>query len=75
MDKPLFKVPEGGYYEILKVTEDSTQSEFQQEPETSMLLNRKVHSEAFMSGLCISVRRKICAASRSISLKSRTKQK
>jgi hypothetical protein len=55
MGKPLFKAPDGGYYDIVRVTEDSTQSELQQGPETSVLVDQKVRPEAFPSGLPMSV--------------------
>jgi hypothetical protein len=55
MGKQLFKAPDGGYYEIVRVTEGSTQSELQQGPETSLLLDQKVRPEAFPSGLTMSV--------------------
>jgi hypothetical protein len=55
MGKPLFKASDGGYYEIVRVTEDSTQSGLRQEPDTSVLLGKKVRPEAFPSGLLMSV--------------------
>jgi hypothetical protein len=39
MGKPLFKAPDGGYYEIVGVTEDSTRSVLQRGPETSVLVD------------------------------------
>ena len=63
MGKPLFKAPDGGYYEIVRVTEDSTESGLQQGPETSVLVEQKVRPEAFPSGLPMSVRLKIYAIS------------
>ena len=42
MGKPLFNAPDGGYYEIVRVTEDSTQSGLQQGPEISVLVEQKV---------------------------------
>ena len=61
MGKPLFKAPDGGYYEIVRVTEDSIQSELQQGLETSVLVDQKVRPEAFTSGLPMSVWSKIYA--------------
>jgi hypothetical protein len=58
MGKPLFKAPDGGYYEIVRVTEDSTQSGLQEGHETSVLVELKVRPEAFPSGLPMSVGRK-----------------
>jgi hypothetical protein len=55
MGNPLFKAPDGGYYETAKVTEDSTQSGFPQGSETSVLVEQKVRPEAFPSGLPMSV--------------------
>ncbi len=47
MGKPLFKAPDGGYYEIVWVTEDSTQSGLQQGHETSVLVEQKVRQKPF----------------------------
>jgi hypothetical protein len=58
MGKPLFKASDGGYYEIVRGTGDSTQSGLQQGPETSMLVEQKVRPEPFPSGLPMSVGRK-----------------
>jgi hypothetical protein len=55
MGKPLFKAPDGGYYKKVRVTEDSTHSELQQVPETSVLVNQMVRPEAFPTGLPMSV--------------------
>ena len=63
MGKPLFKAPDGGYYKKVRVTEDSTHSELQQGPETSVLVDQKVRPEAFPSGLPMAVWSKICAIS------------
>jgi hypothetical protein len=63
MGKPLFNAPDGGYYEIVRVTEDSTQSGLQQGPEISVLVEQKVRPEAFPSGLPMSVGSKIYAIS------------
>jgi hypothetical protein len=63
MGKPLLKAPDGGYYEIIRVTEDSTQSGLQQGHETSELVGQKVRPEAFPSGLPMSVWSKIYAIS------------
>jgi hypothetical protein len=41
MGKPLFKAPDDGHNEIVRVTEDSTQSGLQQRPETSVLVEVK----------------------------------
>jgi hypothetical protein len=62
MGKPLFHAPDGGYYEIVRVTEDSTQSGLQQGPEISVV-EQKVRPEAFPSGLPMSVWSKIYAIS------------
>jgi hypothetical protein len=70
MGKPLFKAPDGGYYERVRVTEDSTQGGLQQGFETSMLLEQKVRPEAFPSGLPMSVRSNIYAISGLISRSS-----
>ena len=61
MGKPLFKAPDGGYYEIVWVTEDGTMSGLQQGHETSVLVEQKVRPEAFPSGQPMSVRSKIYA--------------
>ena len=61
MGKPLFKAPDGGYYEIVWVTEDDTMSGLQQGHETSVLVEQKVRPEAFPSGLPMSVGTKIYA--------------
>ena len=53
--KPLSKAPDGGYYEIVRVTEDGTESGLHQGPETSVLVEQKVRPEAFPSGLPMSV--------------------
>jgi hypothetical protein len=58
MGKPLFKASDGGYYEIVRGTEDSTQSGLQQGLGTSVLVEQKVRPEAFPSGLPMSVGRK-----------------
>ena len=63
MGKPLFNAPDGGYYEIVRVMEDSTQSGLQQGPEISVLVEQKVRPEAFPSGLPMSVWSKIYAIS------------
>ena len=63
MGKPLFKAPDGGYYEIVWVTEDGTMSGLQQGHETSVLVEQKVRPEAFPSGLPMSVWSKIYAIS------------
>ena len=63
MGKPLSKAPDGGYYEIVRVTEDGTQSGLQQGPETSVLVEQKVRPGAFPSGLPMSVWSKIYAIS------------
>jgi len=42
MGKPLFNAPGGGYYDLVRVAEDSTQSGLQQGPEISMLVEQKV---------------------------------
>ncbi len=56
MGNPLFKAPDGGYYEIVRVTEDGTQSSgLQQGPETAVLVGQKVRPEAFPNGLPMSV--------------------
>ena len=55
MGKPLFKTPDGGYYRIVRVTEDYTQSGLQEGPEVSVLVEQKVRPEAFPSGLSMSV--------------------
>ena len=52
-----------GYYEIVRVTEDNTQSGLQQGPETSVLVYQKVRPEAFPSGLPMSVWSKFYARS------------
>ena len=62
MGKPLFKASDGGYHQIVRVTEDSTQSGLQQGPETFVLVEQKVRPEAFPSGLPMSVWAKIYAA-------------
>jgi hypothetical protein len=51
MGKPLFKAPDGGYYREVRVTGDSTHSELQQGPETSVLVDQMVRPEAFPTGL------------------------
>jgi hypothetical protein len=51
MGKPLFKAPDGGYYEIRWVTEDSTMSGLQQGHETSVLVEQKVRPCLRRSGL------------------------
>jgi len=63
MGKPLFNAPDGGYYEIVRVTEESTQSGLQQGSEISVLVEQKVRPEAFPSGLPMSVWSKIYATS------------
>jgi hypothetical protein len=63
MGRPLFNAPDGGYYEIVRVTGDSTQSEFKQGPETSVLVEQKVRAEAFPSGLPMSAWLKFYALS------------
>jgi hypothetical protein len=55
MGIPLFKAPDGGFYETERVTEGSAQSGPQQESETSVLVEQKVRPEAFPSGLPMSV--------------------
>jgi hypothetical protein len=57
MGKPLFKAPDGSYYKIVRVTEDSTQSGLQKGPETSVLAEQKVRPEAFSTGSPMSVQR------------------
>jgi hypothetical protein len=61
MGRPLFKAPDGGYFEIIRVTGDSTQRGLQQGPEISVLVEEKVRPEAFPSGLPMSVWSKIYA--------------
>jgi hypothetical protein len=63
MGKPLFKAPDGGYDEIVRVTEDSTQSGLLQGPETSVLVEQKVRPGSFPSGPPMSVWAKIYAIS------------
>ncbi len=63
MGKPLFKVPDGGYDQIVRVTEDSTQSGLQQGLETSVLIGQNVRPEALPSRLPMSVWSKIYAIS------------
>ena len=63
MGKPLFKAPDGGYSERVKVTEDSTQTGLQQGLEASVLVEQKVRPEAFPSGLPMSVWSKTYATS------------
>jgi hypothetical protein len=55
MGRPLYKAPDGGYYEIVRVTEDNTQTALQQGRETSALVDQKVRPEAFPSGLSMAV--------------------
>jgi hypothetical protein len=55
MGKPLFKVPDDGYYKKVRVTEDSTHSELQQGLETSVLVDQMVRPEVFPTGLPMSV--------------------
>jgi hypothetical protein len=38
MGKPLFKAPDGGYYKMVRVTEDRAQSGLKQGPETSVVV-------------------------------------
>ena len=71
MGKPLFKAPDGGYYERVRVTEDSTQSGLQQGLEASMLVEQEARPEAFPSGLPMSVWSKIYATSGFILLHNR----
>jgi len=47
MGKPLFKAPDGGYYEKVGAMEDNTQSQLQQEPEISVLVEQKVRPVPF----------------------------
>ena len=63
MGKPLFKAPDGGYYKIVRATEDGIQNRLQQGLETSVLIEQKVRPEAFPSGLPMSVWWRICAIS------------
>ena len=44
MGKPLFKAPDGGYYERVRVTKDSTQSGLQQGLEASVLVEQMVEN-------------------------------
>ena len=55
MGKPLFKAPDGGYHEIVRVTEDSAKSGLRQGSETLVLLEQRIRPEAFPSGLPMSV--------------------
>jgi len=55
MGKPLFKAPDGGYYEIVRVTEGAARSGLRQGLDTSVLVEQKVRPEAFPSGLLMSV--------------------
>jgi hypothetical protein len=63
MGKPLFKAPDGGYYQIVRVTKDSTRSGPQQGLEISVLVERKVRPGPFPSGLPMSVWAKTYAIS------------
>jgi wyosine [tRNA(Phe)-imidazoG37] synthetase (radical SAM superfamily) len=63
MGRLLYKAPDGGYYEIVRVTEDNTQKGLQQGRETCVLLDQKVRPEAFPSGLPMAVWSKIYATS------------
>jgi len=55
MGRPLFKAPDGGYYEGARATEDSTRSELQQGPETSVPVVQRGRPDAFPSGLPMAV--------------------
>ena len=50
MGKPLFTASEGGQIDILRESEEITQSEFQHRSGTSVLLALKVRPEAFPNG-------------------------
>jgi hypothetical protein len=54
MGKPLFKAPDGGYFEMVEVTEDSIESGLQRGPEALVLVEQKVRPEAFPRGLPMS---------------------
>jgi hypothetical protein len=47
MGKPLFKAPDGDYYERVKVTENSTQTGLHQGPEASVLVEKRFAPKAF----------------------------
>jgi len=55
MDKPLFKASDGGYLEMARVTEDSTERGLQQGSEIPVPVGQKVRPEAFPKGLPMSV--------------------
>jgi hypothetical protein len=61
--RPLFKASNVGHYEIVRVTEGSTQSGLKQGPETSALVEQTVRREAFPSGLAVSVWLKVYTSS------------
>jgi len=55
MGNPLFKAPEGGRFDILRVWEDITESEVWQVSEMKVLIRLKVRPEAFSTGPPMSV--------------------
>jgi hypothetical protein len=54
IDKPLFKASDGGYFEMARVTEDSTKSRLQQDSEIPVPVGQKVRPEPFPNGLPMS---------------------
>jgi hypothetical protein len=54
MGKLLFKSPDGGYSERVKITQDSSMGALWQGPETPVHVEEKVRPEAFPSGLPMS---------------------
>ena len=50
MGKPLFKASDGHQSDILRVSEDVTESELRKVLETQVLIHSKVRPEAFSTG-------------------------
>jgi len=55
MGKPLFKASDGDQFDILRVSEDVTESELWQVSEMQVLIRSKVRPEAFPTGSPMSV--------------------